>query len=190
MGLLINKLGKWGFIHIPKTGGTSLKEIILNLENSETVTRSHNHIGKFENIKDYFIFTFVRNPFTRFASSYYHYCRKNRQVEFKTFIDTIYKYDYWYYPQSYFINHGSDATKQVSFIGKYENYKEDCNVIFDKINYNGKVPHLNRHPMYELHSNLNQHKFYKTLYQEEWTKDFVREKYKEDFKQFNYELDI
>lgn len=190
MSLLINRSKEWGFIHIPKTGGSSMTSILKNQEGTEYVSTSHNHIGKFENIKDYYIFCIVRNPFTRFASAYYHQCRKEGFMTVKKFIESIFKHDYLFFPQSYFIKNGSSSEKQVSFIGRYENYENDVNHIFQKINVTDSLPHLNRNPIYDKHPNLNQETFYKHMYQEEWMKDWVRERYKDDFKQFNYGLEI
>lgn len=190
MSLLINRFNKWGFIHIPKTGGTSVTSILKNSEGTEYVSTSHNHIGKFEDIEDYFIFTIVRNPFTRIASSYYHHCRDNGFKSFRKFVDTIYEYDYLHFPQSYFISNGSSPKKKVSFIGRYENLHNDINEIFTKINVNGTLPHLNRNIIYDKHPNLNQEQYYKHFYTEEWMKDWVRERYENDFKIFNYGMDI
>ena len=190
MSLLINRSRKWGFIHIPKTGGTSITATLKKQEGTEYVSTSHNHIGKFENIKDYYIFCMVRNPFTRFASAYYHQIRKDGFMSVRKFIDSIYEHDYLFYPQSYFITNGSSSDKQVSFIGRYENYENDTKHIFQSIGLNESLPHLNRNPIYDKHPDLNQESFYKHMYQEEWMKDWVRERYLNDFKIFNYDMDI
>ena len=107
MSLLINRSKKWGFIHIPKTGGTSITSVLQNVKGTEYVTKAHNHIGKFENIKDYDIMCFVRNPYTRFASAYYHQTRKDGWISINKFIENIDLNDYLYFPQSYFTNNGS-----------------------------------------------------------------------------------
>ena len=190
MSLLINRSRKWGFIHIPKTGGTSITATLKKQEGTEYVSTSHNHIGKFENIKDYYIFCIVRNPFTRFASAYYHQIRKDGFMSVRKFIDSIYEHDYLFFPQSYFITNGNSEDKKVSFIGRYENYENDIKHIFQNIGLNESLPHLNRNPIYDKHPNLNQENFYKHMYQEEWMKDWVRERYLNDFKIFNYGMDI
>ena len=190
MSLLLNRSKEWGFIHIPKTGGTSITSVLKKQEGVEFVSQSHNHIGKFDNIKNYYIFCMVRNPFTRFASAYYHYCRDNGFSSVKKFIDSIFEHDYLYFPQSYFINNGSSSEKKVSFVGRYENYENDMNHIFQNIGVQESLPHLNRNSIYDKHPQLNQHNFYKHMYQEEWMKDWVRERYKNDFKIFNYGMDI
>lgn len=190
MGLYVDRRNKWGYIHIPKTGGTSIINAISSLNGVECQSVSHQPVGKFEDVGGYNIFTVVRNPFTRFASSYYHYCRKHRSVEVETFIKSIYDFDYFYFPQSYFLLQGKTDEKMVSTICRYENYKKDVTEFLKSVNVNIDLQHLNRHPMYDIHPNLNQYKFYKTLYRNDWVIEWVVNKYKSDFKLFGYEMEI
>ena len=190
MGLIKNNAQKWAFIHIPKTGGTSLTSIIQNIEGSELVA-VHDSIRVFEDVSDFFIFTIVRNPFTRIASAYSHRLRKNEyKKSFGEFITELSENHLDLIPQSYYINAGKDENKQVSFIAKYENYIHDIQKILKKINHRSSIPHLNRNPIYDKHPNLNQEKFYKNLYSQDWMIENILERYKDDFKIFNYELDL
>ncbi len=191
MSLLINRSKKWGFIHIPKTGGTSITSVLQNVKGTEYVTKAHNHIGKFENIKDYDIMCFVRNPYTRFASAYYHQTRKDGWISINKFIENIDLNDYLYFPQSYFTNNGSSEDKKVTFIGRYENFINDFNLIMKKIGKTGhSIPHYNRNSIYDKHPNLNQHDFYKHIYNDTDVKNWVEKRYSNDFKIFNYGMDI
>ena len=191
MSLLINRSKKWGFIHIPKTGGTSITSVLQNVKGTEYVTKAHNHIGKFENIKDYDIMCFVRNPYTRFASAYYHQTRKDGWMSINKFIENIDLNDYLYFPQSYFTNNGSSEDKRVTFIGRYENFINDFNLIMKKIGKTGhSIPHYNRNSIYDKHPNLNQHDFYKHIYNDTDVKNWVEKRYSNDFKIFNYGMDI
>ena len=79
MSLLLNRVQKWAYIHIPKTGGTSLTNILNKIEGTETIA-VHDSIRALTNVSNFFIFTIVRNPYTRIASAYSHRLRKN---EFK-----------------------------------------------------------------------------------------------------------
>ena len=190
MGLLINHKYKWAYIHIPKTGGSSITEILSNIDGTETIM-SHGTINELGNIEDYFIFTFVRNPFTRLASWYDHTKRDGKSQSFSNFIQRIDSLHYLYFPQTYFTNHGKTNTKKISFVGKYENFNDDLKSVLKKLNINNiNIPHLNKNLMWETHPNLNSDKLYKFYYNDIWMKDWVREKYKDDFKFFNYELDI
>ena len=190
MGLIINRKDKWGYIHIPKTGGTSLTEILMNVDGSEELT-SHGTLNELNNVDDYFIFTFVRNPYNRIASWYEHRQRDTKSQSFPNFLKSISELDYLYHSQTYFIKHGETENKSVSFIGRYENYITDLNYILNQIGVVcTDIPHLNKNPMWNRHPNLNTDKLYKLYYKNESEKNWVKEKYKDDFKLFNYELDI
>jgi len=191
LSLIVNHLNKWAFVHIPKTGGSSLSKLLLQQDGSEKIS-THGDLGLFQNIDDYFIFTIVRNPFTRFASAYLHKSREGFNGNFSDFINSIYEFDFWYYPQTYFFNHNKTSNIEISHICKYENYENDIRglLVKLKIPFN-KIPHENRNPIYNKHPNLKQHDYYKILYNNNvLAKEWVLDKYKNDFKLFNYELDI
>ena len=83
-----------------------------------------------------------------------------------------------------------DKTKELNFIGRYENYIDDVNSIFEKLNINETIPHRNRNPIYDIHPNLKQEKYYSYFYKEKWMEDWIKERYKDDFKIFNYGLEL
>ena len=65
----INHFKKYIFIHIPKTGGSTIERMFFNrIENSEHLT-----IDSYKFYKDYFIFSFVRNPYLRIISIYTYF---------------------------------------------------------------------------------------------------------------------
>ena len=189
MSLLLNRFNKWAFIHVPKTGGTSLNHVLKKDTNTEVIT-GHDSIRILNDVGDYYIFTIVRNPFTRLASAYNAECRKYGFKEFGTFIKDINENDSWYLPQVFYINAGKHETRKVTYIGKYENYEQSVSTIFSRLDINDNIPHLNRNPIYDKEPNLNQQKYYSFLYNEDWMLDWVRERYKDDFKIFNYGMDI
>jgi hypothetical protein len=190
VGLLINRPNKWAYIHIPKTAGNSISQILLSVPETEQIT-THGTLNELKNVDGYFIFTFVRNPYTRLASWFEHRKREGKANLFSNFIKSIDPLDFLFFSQEYYINHGNTPTKKISYVGKYENLNYDLNYILNKIEIKeNRIPHLNRNKMWEKHPNLNTHKLYKQYYNEDWMKDWVREKYQNDFKIFNYELDI
>ena len=190
MGLIINRPQKWAYIHIPKTGGNSVSKILLSVPGSEQIT-VHGTLNQLIGVDDYFIFSFVRNPFTRLASWYEHKKREGEIQLFSSFIESISPLDFLFFSQEYYLHHGKTDTKRVSFVGKYENFNTDLNFILNKINISiSEIPHLNRNQYWEKHPNLNTHKLYKQYYNEDWMKEWVRNKYKNDFTIFNYDLDI
>ena len=190
MSLLLNRVQKWAYIHIPKTGGTSLTNILNKIEGTETIA-VHDSIRALTNVSNFFIFTIVRNPYTRIASAYSHRLRKNEfNYDFQTFIKTYNENHLDILPQSYYINAGKEKDKQISYIAKYENYESDIKTILTKINYNSKIPHLNRNPIYDKHPTLKQQQYYKGFYTENWMIDNILERYQDDFKIFNYDMDL
>ena len=59
-------------------------------------------------------------------TNYKNGVRKNiYSSNFREFTETINQNDTWIIPQSYYINEGKTNTKEVSFIGRYENLLED-----------------------------------------------------------------
>ena len=187
MALLINETQGWGFIHIPKTGGTSITHILESQPGTKKVT-GHDTIRRFENSKNLFIFTFVRNPYTRLVSGYFHGLRKKEHnYSLSEYFKKSNNKDLHMLPQMVYV----DDKSKFSYIGKYENFEKDLKFIFKKLNIQyTKIPHINHNPIYDKQPNLKQESYYKQFYTEEWMKDWVRERYKDDFKQFDYELEI
>lgn len=189
MSLLINHSKSWAFVHIPKTGGTTITNILREDKNVEFVT-SHDSLRLIP--KNYYIFTFVRNPFTRLASAWMHGVRKNiYNSSFENFLKEVNENDAWILPQTFYVNAGKEKNKKVSFVGRYENYQTDLKKLLTKLNVKcNKIPHLNKNPIYNNHPRLKQHSYYKHLFQEKWMIDWVHERYYNDFKIFNYDMDI
>lgn len=112
------------------------------------------------------------------------------QDDFGVFLKNYNENDLWLLPQWYYTQEGATKNKEVSFIGKYENFTLDIKKIFTKLNINYKIPHLNKNPIYNKHPKLKQNKFYSIFYTEDWMIELVKERYHNDFKIFNYELDL
>ena len=164
------------FIHIPKTGGTSVETLFGN--------EKHNH-DKRERIiekigmpswKSYLKFSIVRNPWDRMVSAYSYV---KRPSPFKKWLDkdrtdwfmlTIAK------PQLDWIS--ENGTLFVDYIIRFENYSEELQAVCDKL---GKkldiVPHTNK----------SQHKHYSFYYDEE-TIEIVRQMHKRDIDYFGYKF--
>lgn len=171
------------FIHIPKTGGVSI-------QNSGAKMQCYGHtLAKdIPDINDYFSFTFVRNPYDRLVSTYYFYLyqyekikKKNlrpimRQIRsfgsFASFVEHLDEVsDIQIIPQSDFI------TKDVDFIGAFENLKDDwefiCHVVF-------------RNPIELTRMNASNHPDWQELYTDKLRR-IVYEKYERDFVTLNYD---
>lgn len=191
MSLLINRTHKWVYVHIPKTGGSSISHVLNKVDGTESIATHGSIMEVSDNISDYFKFTIVRNPFTRFLSEYFHQKRKKlTNQNFEYYIKTVELKDLHLIPQSYYVNTMMDTSKKLTYIAKYEDYINEVNSLFKKININENIPHLNRNPIYDKHPSLKQEKYYNSFYTEPWMKDWIRERYRDDFTLFNYELDI
>tara|TARA_Y100000287_G_C14219655_1_gene355521 strand:+ start:1145 stop:1714 length:570 start_codon:yes stop_codon:yes gene_type:complete len=185
--LLKNKIDTWAYVHIPKTGGTTIKNLLKEVDGNLSL-QNHSPITSINN-EDIFTFTFVRNPFTRFMSLYYHECRKVKDtIQLRKFVEDVTDNYFLYMPQSYYVN---EDKSNLSFVGKYESFIDDLNFVLKQFNIQHKIPHLNRNPIYDKHPHLNSDKYYsQILSQEKWVVEWIRERYKDDFKIFNYGMEL
>lgn len=183
------------FIHIPKTGGSSIENYlgikqsgdnflkygeptfehdgILYSPQHFTCSMLKQHLG--DKYFDFFKFTFVRNPYSRIISEYKWRKKYNKTAsDLNKFIEsslTPIKRDHLV-PQANF------ADDSVDFVGKFENLNEDFNKVLSinkltkgtlkKINVTDRsisVDHISR-------KNIN----------------LINSVYREDFHKFNYKM--
>lgn len=172
------------FIHVPKTGGTSISHFLLN-NNMDQWIRGYpfRHDPYFfmetnNNItKDTFTFSVVRNPYTRAYSYYKHFnYQNNLNYSFNKFLLLVKekvsfpKTPMIIFPQSFYL---LDRNKKIklSKIYKFENLKE-----FEK-DFKTRIPHLMK-GIYD-----------KNEYYKDYTEDnisLVQDIYNEDFNLLNY----
>lgn len=181
---MINHELKFIFIHIPKTGGNSIKKL-LGIQGHEHKKFSLCSKG----YPDYFSFAFTRNPWDRLVSSFFYLEQggmgKRDQKNYDHYINGLsftqfvlkYQNDIIginHFREQYFYLDGN-----LSFIGKFENIQEDFDIICDKIGI----------PQQQLpHKNTTKHKHYTEYYDEE-TKQIVAEKYAKDIEYFGYKFE-
>jgi chondroitin 4-sulfotransferase 11 len=198
---MINNKHKYIFIHIPKTGGTSI-ESALNIKQEH---KSHEYYKKeLKQYTDFFVFTIVRNPFDRSVSDYkwttntkYPYPAKELKEmfmnkSFKYFLKTYYNLQYkdvksfrdfnWF--KDHHLTHCRgqldllNPVSEIDYIIRFENLQEDFDIVCDKIGIpHQQLPHLNE----------SNHKHYTEYYDEE-TKQIVAKKYAKDIEYFGYEF--
>lgn len=149
----INLVTKTIFIHIPKTGGTSMSNVKWN------ESTYYNYYGHFSildmqefgiNIDDYFKWCFVRNPWDRVLSGFDNAkIFKEKYGTFENYVKEIYKHKEYYsrlnyrwkyskeglqglpiqspkifvYSQTSFITINNKI--HMDFIGRYENLQDD-----------------------------------------------------------------
>jgi chondroitin 4-sulfotransferase 11 len=185
---MINHEHKFIFIHINKCGGTTIDELFSG--------KFQGHKKAFEykqstpNIFDnYFKFTFVRNPWDRVVSFYHYQIKRgwdyypfNETIAFKKFVKEWLRQ----MPGQTTLNTNScydwisDENNDllVDFIGRFENFQEDFNIVCDKIGI----------PQQQLpHKNKSKHKHHTEYYDDE-TRQIVAEQYAKDIEYFGYEF--
>jgi len=208
---MISHKHKFIFTHINKCGGTTISNILRQyverrgFDHDKLSVRIKDCIG---DSKDYFKFTFVRNPWDKMTSFYHYHKRrkwdlgwpwdKNNSPEFGEFIKQIYDESFDWKPvfcgrqfsstyeqkvplrvsNSYMWLVDENDKLLTDFIGKIESFQEDFDIICDKIGI----------PQQQLpHKNKSKHKHYTEYYDDE-TKQIVAERCARDIEYFGYEF--
>jgi len=191
---MINHKHKFIFVHIPKTGGRSIEKALANYGIDDIVRRHGN--GKLKNphftinkyldtyidfdLKSYFWFTTIRNPYERFVSEYFYSKRQKKTVSsFKEWVifDEIEQTSYPLHSASQ-LSFTSSERRQIDYTIRFENLQQDFNFVCDKIGI----------PRQQLpHENKTKHKHYTEYYDDE-TREIVAQKYAKDIEYFGYEF--
>lgn len=207
MGSYVNFENKWGFMHIPKTGGTTVGYLLKNIKNTfEIYSKFHSQTKDFP--KNYFLFTFVRNPYNRYLSLYLDEVQDKRfngsLRDFTKFTNENYKsnissnpnndfIDSYYFglkisPQYNIIKNGEEECRKIHYIAKYENFQNEIKTIFNQLNLElpNNIPHLN--PSTDFENNSLKEEFHNNLLKDNYVKDYIKNRYKDDFYYLNYEF--
>ena len=179
------------FIHIPKTAGSSVNNILSDYEtfHHRLVT---NYSKKYRDSR--FVFSFIRNPYDRLLSSYMYIqgglgnswdieCGKKLLPDFNDFVknqlsdvvtNQLCHGVHWFhfYPLVHWLD------DDIDFIGRFENLQQDTNIVCDNIGVPRKqLPHINK----------SSHKHYTEYYDDE-SREIVTSLYKQDIDRFNYKF--
>lgn len=190
------------FLHIPKCGGTSLRRV-LETELNQNKYRCYNHL-EYEyipNAEKSFVFTFVRNPWSRILSlymfwknqtpehMYYKYDKKQvkyitkNRLDFKGFINEIaYNKESIFHEKRHinpYIGSFFQNPEKLDYIGRVENMQNDFDTLCDLIKIN---------PCTIPHENQSGHNNYIKYYDSE-TRDIVANLYADDIEYFRYKFD-
>jgi chondroitin 4-sulfotransferase 11 len=156
------------FIHIPRTAGHSISAIldynIKNIPQSERLSRhafSFEYENRFpEEFKDYFKFTFIRNPFDRLVSAWIrcyklysnksYIAKSHNDVEFfnskikPEFTSFIKNHLHLYVGKSHFRQQYQWLRNcHYDFIGRYEHLSTDIQLLCSHLNITGyDIKHL------------------------------------------------
>lgn len=174
------------FIHIPKTGGTSMEGRGFL---QPVITR---HFALFDyqtmygplgyKLDDFFKFAFARNPYDRLASAIINNMRDGKEKIDMPVSDFVLKYQamlpLWIATKPMFTFVCLDGKLAVDFVGRFENLDEDWKSVCKTMGVVDTLPHINK----------GKHEgSYRDLYNKE-AKFVVEKLYAKDFEMFNYEL--
>lgn len=171
------------FIHIPRTGGSSLEKNLIGKDMwSKAPYEKHLSASACKELYSeywdkYVKFSFVRNPWDKIISLYHlnHYAKCNalygKSLEY--FLENQVVPDWELQDQqcSAYLN------EKIDFIGRFERYDEDCKALFSILGVEYTGEHLQK----------TKHEHYSKYYNEN-TKNIVAEMFSEDIKRFNYEF--
>lgn len=191
------------FVHIPKTGGISIKRSLFNCYSPlpHFGVRDYQLIFGKEIFNEYFKFAFVRNPWSRVLSAYIYLkgigcTKRDRQWSeinlrkydnFNDFVlgwlskKNIYSQIH-FVPQSEFIT-DHQGNIQVDHIAHLENMTTEFEYLRTKINPKATLQHLNKSNKNKNHSKISYQEFYNLE-----TKEKVADLYHTDINNFNYEF--
>jgi chondroitin 4-sulfotransferase 11 len=185
------------FVHIPKTGGTSISKALFGAEFGHC-TVDHYEIFSPERFHNYFKFGFVRNPWDRLLSAYKFLKKGGMYSADKTWSD-IYLSEFenfehfvlslknkrkangilrgtHFIPQYKFVCDYKLKVK-LDFLGRFENIDLDFDFINSKLGLYSQLKHLNK----------SNNASYCEFYSDEMIK-IVSQVYREDILIFNYKF--
>lgn len=194
------------FVHVPKTGGTSIAEWLTTNCNGKKGRRVHHPLSelKKEFNKDAFSFTVVRNPWDRLLS-YYVYIKKTTENRLNDALlgklkksnklkktpaylsetlellnkgfEYFIKNDWVWTRTNMSISHQTDIAEGVDLILKFENLTEDFKKIQTIMNCYLPLPY----------KNITTHSHYSTYYNQEMI-DIISDKFKDEIIRYNYDF--
>jgi hypothetical protein len=188
VGCAVSEDPKFIYIHIPKTGGTSLfsqrSSFTKQLYNyaDMTVMAGHRPITAIKPESDlvkYLKFCCCRNPYDRLVSLWKI---RYSTLTFDNFIDNIGSNKIIWYPlrsQLYWVV-GRDGSLLVDAVARFEDLQNSLERILSWLDIPPlKIPHLRK--------TKNRNRSYLPYYKDQSMLDAVYSIYKEDFEAFNYQ---
>lgn len=197
------------FIHIPRTGGSSIEKLVAG-KNWWSIDKTTKHLtasqakkiyGEFWN--EYFKFAFVRNPYDRavsllnFSKMYYgnpdslsltHFHLDWYKEQYGAPLTLEYDYRFWNRDEVLNSNHqpnqvyGNILDEELDFIGRFENLQDDVNYILDRIGFGRQEL---SHEAASKIKKSSKDEFYK----DDVVKNLVKELYYNDFKRYGYQME-
>ena len=147
---MISHKHKCAFVHIPKTGGSTIEEMFrLNgmpdirprevHYNAQDMLRAYKH-----NFEKYYRFSIVRNPWDRVYSVWWNYRDSGKiSVDLNYFCRNLQKLKGWslLFPQTSFLLWNS-SVPQMNYVGRFEELPDVFDFIIDKFSLEIEgIPH-------------------------------------------------
>jgi len=196
------KEGKSIFLHIPKTAGVLIKYKLKSLPDYKNLFIGHlSESSFFERDVNYngcFFYTIIRNPWDRLVSGFFHLSQKGPRAKYSGEVREKFlkpfngNFDLFvqelscnkelqeivhFRSQVYWLK--GKNKKEIDFIVRFENLKEDLKKLSELINIQFQAERIRA---------SSQHRYY-TEYYTERTKKIVRELYREDIETFGYDFE-
>ena len=174
---MISSEYKCVFIHISRTGGTSIEQAFdYHGNNTERMMTAHEVKESFTEWGSHFKFSFIRNPWDRALSTYLH--------EFQNLSKTTLSFEDWieekssrtcraYWNQSEWIT-------DMDFIGRHETIDQDFSRICKIIGADLKLEHYINNRTNHSHS---------SEYYNGNTRDMVAKWFAKDIEEFSYKFE-
>lgn len=169
---------KFIFIHVPRTGGTSIECFLDSSKFEHKFSREihSRHDYELREHSDYFSFSFIRNPWERMLSFYLFDKAGSTKYSFESWLQLIRIRNRFAQSMSFFIM--DDDKPRVDFVGRYETYQTDIEYVCDRLNIEyEELPVLNK----------TNHNYYVDYYDNK-TKELVGRMYEKDILNFGYEF--
>lgn len=191
---MISHSHKLIFIHIPRTGGTSIEaELGVSISRDDKhkpASLIYQELGE-QRWKEYFKFTFVRNPWDRMVSIYhqpFYNIQRNGQYfigyktgkGFKYFLENFHVVPWEYGADTYLDYLSVDRSKEpdIDFVGRYENRALDLRRIEAATGI--KIPD-------KVHLRRTEHAHYLDYY-DDVTRAIVEKRFEKDILYFGYKF--
>ena len=194
MALLINN--KFIFFHVYKVCGTSVRSFFNNKHrryrfNTEEIGLSHCAMSEIARAKlrNYFKFTFVRNPYDWLVSLYFHITTYKKHILHKRYKEKPFEFfikdflhnvlDKTETKHGRILRQSKIINRPINFIGHFETFREDFISVIKKISphrANINIPHLN------ISNKKGDASTYYTAKLRKYTYEFL----KDDFDKFGY----
>ena len=199
LGPTLDTCGKWVHIINAKTASRSISnEQKYGGILSTTAVRRKSEYKKWEyvwdtiikpNSKDVLFFTFVRNPWDRCVSAFFHMKQstaKNHHIKENIAFDdyvlnTVNKSRGWHnvhwYPQDFSFAYNNKINKEI-FVGRFESLQEDWRHVANILQVNPILPWIGK----------TEHKDYRIYYNQE-THDVIADVYQKEIELLGYKFD-